>query len=48
MREFEFTCEDCSEDFTILATGTDKPTVCPFCGADLDNRRSTDDDDEED
>jgi putative FmdB family regulatory protein len=47
MKEFEFECENCGEDFTILATGTDKPTVCPFCGSDLENSRTSDDEEEE-
>jgi predicted nucleic acid-binding Zn ribbon protein len=47
MRDYDFTCDDCSEEFTICATGTDKPTVCPFCGADLENTRDNEHDDED-
>jgi rubrerythrin len=41
-KEYELTCNDCGEEFTIIANT--EPSQCPFCGADLSHETEEDED----
>lgn len=30
-------CSECEEEFRIITESLDKPTLCPFCGSDLED-----------
>lgn len=46
-KEYTYNCDNCGAEFTIITNSGEVPETCPFCGADLDNSRYNDEEDED-
>jgi predicted nucleic acid-binding Zn ribbon protein len=46
-RETEHECDNCGKNFTVINHDDADPIeMCPYCGADIDNTRDDEEDDD--